>query len=158
MLSNNSACPRIAVSNPTYIGSRTNRLKPLTPSRSVGATGIGVPPALVNWMNACTGGIKPNTIITTPRTTRNGGLDPGISQWGINQGPSPTHVPGGTTKNAAEPTAAAEVRTYPVLAGISANWVSRTLLPDGSRNPQSIPYGIWCGSSVNSTPRAAISS
>ena len=95
---------------------------------------------------------------TTPRTTRNGGLDPGISQWVINQGPSPTNVPGATTKKAAEPTAAVEVRTYPVLAGISANWVSRTLLPDGSRNPQSMPYGIWWGSSVNSTPRAFISS
>jgi hypothetical protein len=124
----------------------------------VGATGIGVPPALVNWMNACTGGIKPNTISTTPRTTRNGWLDPEISQRVINQGPSPTNVPGATTKKAAEPTAAVEVRTYPVLAGISVNWVSRTLLPDGSRNPQSIPYGIWWGSSVNSTPRAFISS
>jgi len=95
---------------------------------------------------------------TTPSTTRNGGLDPGISQWVINHGPSPTNVPGAATKKAADPTAAVEVRTYPVLAAISANWVSRTLLPDGSRNPQSMPYGIWCGSSVNSTPRAFISS
>ena len=100
---------------------------------------IGVPPALANWMNACTGGIKPNTISTTPRTTRNAGLDPGISQRVINQGPSPANVPGATTKKAAEPTAAVEVRTYPVLTGISATWVSRTLLPEGSRNPQSMP-------------------
>src|ERR1700722_9368661 len=32
--------------------------------------------------------------------------------------------------------------------------VSRTLLPDGSRNPESMPYGMSCGASVNSTPRA----
>ncbi len=52
---------------------------------------------------------------TTPSTTRNGGLDPGISQWVISHGPSPTKVPGATTKNAAELSAAVEVRTYPVL-------------------------------------------
>src|SRR6201988_2336643 len=158
MLSNNRAWSRIAVSRPTYIGLRTKRLNPVTTSLSVGATGIGVPPALTNWVNACTGGIRPRTISTIPKITRKGGLDPGISKRVINQGPSPTNVPGATTKKAAEPTAAVEVRTYPVLAGISANWVSRTLLPDGSRNPLSMPYGIWCGSSVNSTPRAFISS
>jgi hypothetical protein len=48
---------------------------------------------------------------TTPNTMRNGGLDPGMSQWVINQGPSPTKVPGAATKKAAEPTAAVEVRT-----------------------------------------------
>jgi hypothetical protein len=31
--------------------------------------------------------------------------------------------------------------------------VSRKLLPDGSRNPASMPYGRFSGSSVNSTPR-----
>ncbi|MBP1822214.1 hypothetical protein J3E61_005836 [Mycobacterium sp. OAE908] len=39
----------------------------------------------------------------------------------INHGPSPTMVPGAATKKAADPTAAVEVRTYPVLAGISVN-------------------------------------
>ena len=96
MLSKSSAWPRIAVSSPTYIGLRTNRLKPVTTSRSVGATGIGVPPALANWMNAWTGGMRPSTMSTTPRTTRSGGLDPGISQWVISHGPSPTNVPGAT--------------------------------------------------------------
>ena len=76
----------------------------------------------------------------------------------INQGASPTNVPGASTKKVADPKAAADVRTYPVLAGISANWVRRTLLPEGSRKPQSIPYGIWVGYSVNSTPRAFNSS
>src|SRR5579859_8265453 len=109
-------------------------------------------------MNACTGGMSPNTMNTTPMTTRSGGLDPGICQCVINQGPSPTNVPGATTKNAADPIAAVDVRTYQVLAGISASWVSRTLFPDGSRNPLSMPYGIWWGSSVNSTPRALSSS
>jgi diacylglycerol O-acyltransferase len=46
----------------------------------------------------------------------------------------------------------------PVSVPISASWVNRTLLPDGSRKPQSMPYGISCGSSVNSTPRDLISS
>lgn len=124
------------------MGLRTNRLKPVTTSRSVGATGIGVPPALANWMNAWIGGMRPSTISATPKITRNGGLDPGISQRVINHGPSPTKVPGATTKKAADPTAAAEVRTYTVLAGGGANWVSRTLFPDGSLNPESIPYGI----------------
>ena len=67
------------------------------------------------------------------------GLNPGISQWVISQGPSPTNVPGATTKKTAEPIAAVEVRTYTVLAGGGANWVSRTLFPDGSRNPESMP-------------------
>ncbi len=111
MLSKSNACPRIAVSRPAYIGLRTKRLKPVTTRRSVGAIGIGVPPALANWMNACTGGMRPSTISTTPRTTRSGGLDPGISQWVINHGPSPAKVPGAATKNAADPTAAVEVRT-----------------------------------------------
>ena len=55
---------------------------------------------------------------TTPKTTRSGGLDPGISQWVISHGPSPTKVPGATTKKAADPSAAVEVRTDQVLAGI----------------------------------------
>ena len=33
-------------------------------------------------------------------------------------------------------------------------WVSRSELPDGSRNPESMPYGMSSGASVNSTPRA----
>ncbi len=94
---------------------------------------------------------------TPPRITRSG-LDPGICQWVINQGPSPTNVPGAIRKKAADPTAAVEVRTDPVSPRAHPIWVSRTLLPDGSRNPQSMPYGIWWGSSVNSTPRALSSS
>lgn len=125
-----------------YIGFRTKRLNPDTTRRCVGATGIGVPPARTNSMNAETGGIRPNTMNATPRATRSGGLDAGMCQWVINHGPSPTNVPGATTKNAAELTAAVGVRTYTVLAGGGANWVSRTLFPDGSRNPESIPYGI----------------
>jgi acetate kinase len=73
--------------------------------------GIGVPPAPTNWTNACTGGMSPTTIATTPRTTRSGGLDPAISHWVINHGPSPANVPGATTKKAADPTAAVDVRT-----------------------------------------------
>ena len=111
MLSKSNACPRIAVSRPAYIGLRTNWLKPVTTRRSVGAMGIGVPPALTNAMNACTGGMRPPTMSTTPRTTRSSGPDPGISQWVISQGPSPTNVPGAATKKAADPTAAVEVRT-----------------------------------------------
>jgi len=119
---------------------------------------MGVPPAFTNWTNAWIGGIRPNTMSTTPNTTRTVGLDSGISQWVTNHGPSPTKVPGATTKNAAELSAAVEVRTYTVLAGGGANWVSRTLFPDGSRKPESMPYGISCGGSVNSTPRAVMSS
>jgi hypothetical protein len=122
----------MAVSSPTYIGLRTYRLNPVTTSRWVGAIGMGVPPALTNWMNACTGGIRPATMSSTP-TIRTTGADPGTSQWVISQGPRPTKVPGAATKNAAELIAAVDVRTYPVFAGSSANWVSRTLLPDGSR-------------------------
>ncbi len=47
----------------------------------------------------------------TPRITRSGGLDSGISHRVINHGPSPTNVPGAATKKAADPTAAVEVRT-----------------------------------------------
>jgi len=36
--------------------------------------------------------------------------------------------------------------------------VSRKLLPDGSRNDASIPYGCSVGGSTNSTPRAETSS
>jgi hypothetical protein len=48
---------------------------------------------------------------STPNTIRIVGLDPGISQWVINHGPSPTKVPGAATKKAADPAAAVEVRT-----------------------------------------------
>lgn len=96
---------------------------------------------------------------TTPTTIRQAGLAPGTAQWVISQGPTPTNVPGAATKNAAEPSAALDVRTPSVFAyGQSISWVSRTLLPDGSRNPESMPYGIRCGSSVKSTPRAWSSS
>ena len=44
------------------------------------------------------------------------------------------------------------------VTGNSASWVSRMLLPDGSRKPASIPYGASNGASVNSTPRAVNSS
>ncbi len=40
----------------------------------------------------------------------------------------------------------------------SRTCVSRKLLPDGSRNPESMPYGRSSGFSVNSTPRADSSS
>ena len=40
----------------------------------------------------------------------------------------------------------------------SRTWVMRKLLPDGSRNPESIPYGRSSGASVNSTPRSLSSS
>ena len=40
----------------------------------------------------------------------------------------------------------------------SLTWVSRKLLPDGSRKPESMPYGYSSGSEVNSTPRALSSS
>lgn len=39
-------------------------------------------------------------------------------------------------------------------ATASLTWVSRRLLPDGSRRPASIPYGRCSGFSTNSTPRA----
>ncbi|VBA32695.1 hypothetical protein LAUMK35_05306 [Mycobacterium pseudokansasii] len=42
-------------------------------------------------------------------------------------------------------------------ADMSVNWVSRMLLPDGSRKPESMPYGRCSGGSVNSTPRAGSS-
>ncbi len=35
-----------------------------------------------------------------------------------------------------------------------SGWLNRMLLPNGSRRPQSIPYGRSVGSSVNSTPLA----
>lgn len=37
-------------------------------------------------------------------------------------------------------------------------WVSRMLLPDGSRNEVSMPYGCTVGGSLNVTPRADSSS
>src|SRR3954447_23848027 len=40
----------------------------------------------------------------------------------------------------------------------SSTCVSRMLLPDGSRNEVSIPYGCGVGGSLNSTPRADSSS
>ena len=40
----------------------------------------------------------------------------------------------------------------------SLTCVSRKLLPDGSRKPESMPYGYSSGSEVNSTPRALSSS
>src|ERR1700722_8731734 len=40
----------------------------------------------------------------------------------------------------------------------SLTWVRRKLLPDGSRKPESIPYGRSSGVSENSTPRASSSS
>jgi hypothetical protein len=109
-LSNSSAWPRIAVSNPTYIGLRTKRLKPVTTSRSGGAAGMGVPPALANWTKAWIGGIRPIATSNAPSATRSGGLGSGISQRVISHGPSPTNVPGAATKNAADPSAAVVVR------------------------------------------------
>ena len=40
----------------------------------------------------------------------------------------------------------------------SITWVKRTLLPDGSRNDVSTPYGCAVGGSLNTTPRADNSS
>src|SRR5271156_482543 len=98
----------IAPSRPTYIGLRTYRLKPETTRCSVGAIGMGVPPALTNSVNADIGGGSPGGIKTAP-TTR-AAAQPG-SGWlnrhpVINHGISPTTVPGATTKNPALRTAA----------------------------------------------------
>lgn len=43
-------------------------------------------------------------------------------------------------------------------AASSRTWVNRMLFPDGSRKPESIPYGRASGCSVNSTPRPLSSS
>src|ERR1700757_1391121 len=99
----------MATSSPTYIGLRTYRLNPVTTRRCVAAIGIGVPPALANWPNACTGGMRPTTISTTPSTIRQVGVEPAISQWVISHGKRPTTVPGATTKNAADAIAAVDL-------------------------------------------------
>src|SRR4051794_14308476 len=49
-------------------------------------------------------------------------------------------------------------RRYAALLGTGVCCTIRMLLPDGSRNPASTPYGRSLGSSVNSTPRAFSSS
>ena len=38
------------------------------------------------------------------------------------------------------------------IANCGASWDSRNWLPDGSRSPQSRPYGMSVGGIVNSTP------
>src|SRR5262249_40016406 len=102
----------MVISKPTYIGLRTYRLNPLTTKRWVGASGMGVPPALAHCAKACTTGISPTTISSRPRTlaTHQPGVAPGISHRVLSQGITPTTVPGATRKNAVEPAAAVEVR------------------------------------------------
>ena len=40
------------------------------------------------------------------------------------------------------------------VAASALTWVRRMWLPDGSRKPESMPYGRSSGFSTNSTPRA----
>jgi NAD(P)-dependent dehydrogenase (short-subunit alcohol dehydrogenase family) len=72
----------------------------------------------------------------------------------------------GAARTAAEAALRAALRTARRAAAalpaqtpaVSRTCVSRRLLPEGSRNPESMPYGRSSGGSVNSTPRPLSSS
>src|SRR5262245_53900570 len=90
----------------TYIGLRTYRYAPVTTSRSVGATGAGVPrPSRTKRTNALTRRGRATTRSTAP-STRTGAAIGWLSHRVNHHGTSPTTTPGASAKKSALPSAA----------------------------------------------------
>jgi len=112
----------MALTTATYMGFRTKRYSPPMTSRSVGATGAGVPrPSVTKRPNA-----RINTTIATAKrapptiiaTTASGDFGHRTVQPLINHGSSPATIPGAATKKTVLPAAAADPRIRrPTLAG-----------------------------------------
>src|SRR4051794_21325299 len=98
----------------TYIGLRTWRYRPPTTSRSVGATGAGVPaPSTTKRAKACSSAATPATTSAAPRmTSQVGGSFE--RQPVSSHGTTPPMTPGATTRNTRLPRAALRLRTGPL--------------------------------------------
>ena len=99
------------MSSPTYIGLRTKRLKSGDDEPLGRRNGHRRSARFDELDERVDGRDQAEDDEHRAQHKRKGGLDPGISQWVISHGPSPTNVPGATTKNAAEPSAAEVVFT-----------------------------------------------